>query len=83
MTNRIIRWGIVGTGYAKEFAKALTSLPDAKLVAVSSRFQDRADAFGQEFNVPHCHASVADLANNPDVDVVYICLLYTSDAADE
>ncbi len=72
MTNRISRWGIIGTGYAKEFAKALASLPDAKLVAVTSRHQESADAFGREFNVPQCHASVVDLANNPAVDVVYV-----------
>jgi len=68
-----IRWGIVGTGYAKEFAKALAALPDAELVAVTSRHQESADAFGKEFNVPHCYDDVAKLARDPEVDVVYIC----------
>jgi len=73
MSEKIIRWGIVGTGYAKEFAKALAVLPDAELVAVTSRHQESADAFGKEFNVPHCYDDVAKLARNPEVDVVYIC----------
>lgn len=72
MEKPIIRWGIVGTGYAKEFAKALAVLPDAKLVAVTSRFQASADAFGAEFNVSYCYDSVAKLARDPQVDVVYI-----------
>ena len=72
MNPKIIRWGIVGTGHAREFAKALAALPEAQLVAVASRFQDRADAFGQEFSVPHCYDSVAALAQNPEIDIVYV-----------
>ncbi|HEX9998624.1 MAG TPA: Gfo/Idh/MocA family oxidoreductase [Abditibacterium sp.] len=71
MTKKI-SWGIVGTGHAKEFAKALQALPEARIVAVTSRFQERAEAFGQEFNVPYCYSDVEALAQNPEVDVVYI-----------
>jgi predicted dehydrogenase len=42
------------------------------LVAVGSRSQANADAFGDEFNVPHRHASYAALADAPDIDVVYV-----------
>ncbi|HEX8372493.1 MAG TPA: Gfo/Idh/MocA family oxidoreductase [Chthoniobacterales bacterium] len=73
MNQTKIRWGIVGTGYAKEFAKAIAVLPDAEVVAVTSRFQESADAFGKEFNVPHCYDDVAKLARDPDVDVAYVC----------
>ena len=73
MNQPKIRWGIVGTGYAKEFAKAIAVLPDAEVVAVTSRYQESADAFGQEFNVPHCYDDVAKLARDPNVDVVYVC----------
>ena len=72
MQSRIIRWGIVGTGHAREFAKALGALPDARLVAVASRTQEKADDFGREFGLAHCHTSVAALAANPEVDVVYV-----------
>jgi predicted dehydrogenase len=69
----IIRWGILGTGsIARQFAQGLGVLADAELVAVGSRSQANADAFGDEFDVPHRHASYAALAGDPDVDVVYI-----------
>lgn len=70
-----IRWGIISTGnIAKQFARALELIPDAELVAVGSRSQASADAFGDEFNVPHPHRhdSYAKLAADPNVDVVYI-----------
>ena len=71
MTN--IRWGIIGTGnIAKQFARGLRVLPDAELVAVGSRSQASADAFGEEFGVPRRHASYADLAADSDVDAVYV-----------
>lgn len=72
-TPRPIRWGILGTGsIATKFATGLGFLPDAELVAVGSRSQEGADRFGAQFGIPRCHASYAALANDPDVDVVYI-----------
>ncbi len=68
-----IRWGILGTGnIAKQFARGLAVLSDADLAAVGSRSQASADAFGDEFDVPRRHPSYAALANDPDVDVVYV-----------
>jgi predicted dehydrogenase len=72
MNSTKIRWGIVGTGHAKEFAKALLALPQACIVAVTSRSQERAEAFGREFEVPNCYSDVEALAQDPEVDVVYI-----------
>ena len=68
-----IHWGILGTGnIAKQFARGLAVLPDAELAAVGSRSRVNADAFGDEFNVPHRFASYAALADAPDIDVVYV-----------
>ena len=68
-----IHWGIVGTGsIARQFAKALGVLKDAELTAVSSRRQETADKFGEEFSTPHRHVGVEGLASDRDVDVVYI-----------
>lgn len=68
-----LRWGILGLGnIARQFATGLQALPDAQLVAVGSRTQDKADAFGTQFNAPHRHGSYEALANDPDVDAVYI-----------
>ena len=69
-----IRWGILGTGgIANTFAKGVSFLPDTEVVAVGSRKQDTADAFADQYNIPHRHASYAALANDPDVDAIYVC----------
>jgi predicted dehydrogenase len=68
-----VRWGIIGTGsIAKQFARGLQVIDDAQLVAVGSRTQSAADAFGKEFSVPNRHASYEALAQDPEVDVVYV-----------
>lgn len=68
-----IRWGILGTGnIAHQFATGLRSVPDAQLIAVGSRAQATADAFGDEFGIPHRHPSYEALAADPEVDAVYI-----------
>jgi len=67
------RWGILGTGsIAKKFAQGLAAVPDADLVAVGSRRQETADAFGDQFHVPRRHAGYRQLAEDPEVDVIYI-----------
>ena len=73
MSQQLTRWGILGTGrIAREFAEGLTSVPEAKLVAVGSRTQASADAFADRFHVPNRHASYEALAADHDVDVIYI-----------
>jgi predicted dehydrogenase len=68
------RWGIMATGrISKQFAQDLqTHIPDAVLTAVGSRSQASADAFADQFNIPNRHTDYAAVANDPDVDVVYI-----------
>ncbi|WP_007515124.1 MULTISPECIES: Gfo/Idh/MocA family protein [Pseudofrankia] len=67
------RWGIAGTGMiAREFARDLTLVEDAELVAVGSRGAASAEAFGAEFAVPRRHGSYEALAADPDVDIVYV-----------
>ena len=67
------RWGILGTGgIAHKFATGLSVLTDAKAVAVGSRTQAAADKFADEFNIPRRHASYEALANDPEVDAIYI-----------
>jgi predicted dehydrogenase len=68
-----IRWGILSTGFiANLFAEGLTALDDATLIAVGSRGQASASAFGDKWNVPHRHASYEALAKDPDVEVIYV-----------
>ena len=71
--NDIFRWGIIGPGsIAHKFATGLRALDDAQLVAVGSRSQDRADAFADTYSVPNRHASYEALAEDPEVDAVYV-----------
>jgi len=68
-----IHWGILGTGsIARVFASDLQLLSAAELSAVGSRSQDRADAFGDDFDVPHRHNSYEALVADEAVDVVYV-----------
>jgi len=69
-----IRWGIMGTGsIARKFARGLKDADGAELIAVGSRSQDSADAFGREFEIPRRrYGSYADLASDDAVDVIYI-----------
>jgi dihydrodiol dehydrogenase / D-xylose 1-dehydrogenase (NADP) len=73
-----IRWGILGTGgIAHKFATGLQAVPEAELVAVGSRTQAAADEFGNTFGVPRRHASYEALANDPEVDVIYVSTPHT------
>jgi predicted dehydrogenase len=68
-----IRWGILGSGWiASEFAQGLAELPDAELAAVGSRTAASADRFADKFQVPRRHASYQVLAEDPDIDVIYV-----------
>ena len=70
---KTIRWGILSTGsIAHKFAKGLNDLPATELLAVGSRSQASADAFGDEFGIERRYASYTELAADPDLDVVYV-----------
>ena len=71
-------WGIIGLGkIAHKFAKDLQTLPNAKLWAVASTSQSRADDFAAEYDVPNAFGTYEDLVNCPDLDVVYIATPHT------
>lgn len=73
-----IRWGILATGnIAHNMAAALQIVDEAELVAVASRTQANADAFGDEWQVPRRYSSYEALAADPEVDVVYIATPHT------
>jgi predicted dehydrogenase len=68
-----IRWGILGTGnIAQQFARGLRDAANAELGAVGSRSLEKSQAFGREFSVTRCHGSYAQLADDPQIDVIYI-----------
>jgi dihydrodiol dehydrogenase / D-xylose 1-dehydrogenase (NADP) len=68
-----VRWGILSTGgIAHEFVRRAQQTPGAQVVAVGSRAAATAEAFGAEFNIPHRHSSYQALADDPEVDIIYI-----------
>ena len=67
------RWGILGTGgIATAFATDLRLLPDASPAAVGSRTPEAAAEFAERHGFARAHGSWAELAADPDVDVIYV-----------
>jgi predicted dehydrogenase len=70
-----IRWGIIGTGnIAQKFAADLTTMPEARLVAVGSRSQAAAEGFGARWGAARRHGSYAALAEDKEVEAVYVAV---------
>ena len=70
-----VRWGIIGTGHiARKFAADLTAMPEARLVAVGSRSTAAAESFGALWGTPRRHGSYAALAQDPEVEAVYVAV---------
>lgn len=69
-----VRWGIAGPGrIALAVAADLALVPGARLVAVGSRDQGRAEAFAAAHGPEvRAHGSYRALVEDPDVDVVYV-----------
>jgi predicted dehydrogenase len=73
--SRHLRWGVLGAArIAARILPALHSLPRHQVVAVASRDASRADAFAQQWGVPHVVASYEALIDRDDIDVVYVPL---------
>jgi predicted dehydrogenase len=68
-----IRWGVLATGsIAATFTEDLLTLDDAEVVAVGSRTLGAARDFAGRYGIPRAHGSWAELAADPDVDIVYV-----------
>jgi predicted dehydrogenase len=50
---------------------ALLRTPGARVTAVTSRTPASRESFARLFGIAHCHASLASLLSDPDVDAVY------------
>ena len=73
MKKKTIKWGIIGCGkIANKFATDLATTKEATLVAVASRNQEKANAFAQKYGAKNAYNSYETLANDIEVDAVYI-----------
>lgn len=68
-----LKWGIIGLGkIARVFTSDLLLSQKSDLYAVASRDAEKAHTFALEFNAQKAYNRYEDLANDPNVDVVYI-----------
>lgn len=82
MTEQSVRWGILATGgIAAAFTADLVDLPDAEVVAVASRTEESAQAFAERFGVERAYGDWASLAEDEDIDVVYVATPHSAHRA--
>ena len=70
-----MKWGIIATGtIAKKFASTVEQMgaEGEQLVAVGSRHLESAQAFAQQYGIPHFYNSYDALASDPEVEAVYV-----------
>jgi predicted dehydrogenase len=73
MMKNKINWGILGCGkIAHKFAKGLSTLKDARLLAVGSRSQEKAAEFAAEHKAERACGSYEALAADPEIDIIYV-----------
>lgn len=74
MSEKTLNAGIIGAGWWATFAHipAIQSHPNAKLLAVQCRTQDKADRVVKDFDAPHALTDIEDLLNLPELDAVVI-----------
>lgn len=74
----VINWGILGLGrIAHKFVQDLLQIPDARLLAVASTDQQRADAFAGQYGAAHAFGTYEDLLSCEGLDAVYIATPHT------
>ncbi|XP_042328860.1 trans-1,2-dihydrobenzene-1,2-diol dehydrogenase-like [Sceloporus undulatus] len=73
------RWGICSAGkISHDFLVALKTLPpeEHKVVAIASRDLSRAQEYAKNHTIPKAYGSYEELAQDPDVDVVYVGVIH-------
>lgn len=66
-------WGIIGLGnIAHKFAEDLLLVEDANLFGVASRNSEKAKSFSGKFRADKYYGTYQELADDPQIDVVYI-----------
>ncbi len=70
---KIFKWGILATGkIAARFAEAINFCENAKLYAVASRTEEKAASFAEKTDAEKYYGSYKELAEDKEVDVIYI-----------
>ncbi len=73
MSRKKIKWGILGLGeIAARLASDLLLSDQSELLAVASRDGDKAAQFAVKYQAKRYYNNYAELATDPEIDVVYI-----------
>jgi dihydrodiol dehydrogenase / D-xylose 1-dehydrogenase (NADP) len=68
-----VKWGILSTGWiAEKFVRDLAFVSNGECIAVGSRTVESALDFAGKYGIPRAYGSYEELAQDPDVDVIYI-----------
>jgi predicted dehydrogenase len=68
-----MKWGIIGAGsIAGKFARALKIAENSEFYAVASRNREKAAKFAREYGCNVSYGSYAELAADPNVEIIYI-----------
>ncbi|MDY8136317.1 Gfo/Idh/MocA family oxidoreductase [Aquimarina sp. 2201CG5-10] len=71
--DKNVKWGILGCGkIAHKFAKDLMSIPNAIIYATASRNLQKAKNFGKAYNSVVFYGSYQELAQDKNIDIIYI-----------
>ena len=73
MSQKIFNIGILGTGWiADKMATTLAGMTSARAYAVASRTTEKAEKFAAQFSIPKAYGNYEALADDPEVDLIYI-----------
>lgn len=79
MINSKINWGILATGkIAHKLADDFRRVTNGQIVAVASRTQEHADAFAKQYHLAQAYDSYAKLADDPNIDIIYVATPHNS-----
>lgn len=71
--TRQFKWGIIGPGrIARDFAGGFKAVSNAEIYAVASNNEERGRKFADEYSAKKVYHSYAELADDPEVDAIYI-----------
>jgi predicted dehydrogenase len=77
------RWGFIGAGdIAEVMAAALAKHTNQRVVAVGSQTPGKGKGFAERFGIERHYDNYADLANDPEVYIVYVATLPHTHLAD-
>ena len=69
----MLNWGLIGCGtIAPAFINAIKSQKDCKLLAIASQYSNNASIYKMTYGIERKYDSYENLANDPDIDIVYI-----------